>query len=392
MILAWVIAGALPARRAADLRDDRRTAGRAAEREPVGRAGDRAQHRRDRRRADRLRDRARLRHDQLDRAAGRRRVARSSSWALKLTPGTANQVPITAMLVLVDRRVVARLRVRARHRDDHRRDHRRHREHHDRARRCCSRRPTRRCNGSATRSRPRSTGSPTRSAARRRRPQLDELLLEARLLRPMETKADAALTQARESLTLNPRQTKHRRVLGRTTTSCSRRLGPVDHAKRSGMTRAFHDHYDDSLAGEPTLEAIAEELAGRPTTCACSRATRTSTGLRRDRRTVQAPPEHPACSPAPLVESATHPRPAALGADRLAGRGPPTAIHDEITGDRLGCAGTLRRTVEDRGPHRSVRAALTSDTSRRVGPRQRCRAYMQARTITPGRERPAARA
>ncbi|AAT89068.1 integral membrane protein [Leifsonia xyli subsp. xyli str. CTCB07] len=84
------------------------------------------------------------------------------------------------------------------------------------------------------------------------------LLIEARLLRPMEKKAEAALTAAEESLTLNPRQTKHRRVLTHDEALFGR-LKPLI-ARSLGMTRAFHDHYDDSLLTEPTMTAIAEEL------------------------------------------------------------------------------------------------------------------------------------
>ncbi len=87
---------------------------------------------------------------------------------------------------------------------------------------------------------------------------LDELLITARLLRPMQSKADAALTQARESLTLNPRQAKHRRVLD-DDEALFRRLGPVI-TRILGMTRAFHDRYDASLSTETTVQAIADEL------------------------------------------------------------------------------------------------------------------------------------
>ncbi|AGW41519.1 hypothetical protein O159_14620 [Leifsonia xyli subsp. cynodontis DSM 46306] len=84
------------------------------------------------------------------------------------------------------------------------------------------------------------------------------LLIEARLLRPLEKKAETALTTAGESLTLNPRQTKHRRVLAHDQ-ALFERLKPLI-TRSLGMTRAFHDHYDDSLLEEPTMSAIAEEL------------------------------------------------------------------------------------------------------------------------------------
>jgi uncharacterized membrane protein YgaE (UPF0421/DUF939 family) len=86
----------------------------------------------------------------------------------------------------------------------------------------------------------------------------DALLIEARLLRPMEKKAEGALTAADESLTLNPRQSRHRVVLEHDQQLFAR-LRPLI-TRSLGMTRAFHDHYDDSLADEPTIAAIADEL------------------------------------------------------------------------------------------------------------------------------------
>lgn len=179
------------------------------------------------------------------------------AWALKLTPGTANQVPITAMLVLSigstpdyafarivetiagaiigvivniaivppvlsgpAREAVHRLAVET----------------------------------AATLERLANALSSPRTPA-----QLDELLITARLLRPMQTKADAALAQARESLTLNPRQSRHRTMLD-DDEALFARLGPVI-TRALGMTRAFHDRYDDSLYAESTVEAIADEMS-----------------------------------------------------------------------------------------------------------------------------------
>lgn len=88
--------------------------------------------------------------------------------------------------------------------------------------------------------------------------ELDALLIEARLLRPMEAKAQSALTAADESLSLNPRQRRHRAFLEHDQQLFDR-LKPLIN-RTLGMTRAYHDHYDDSLAGEPTIRAIADEL------------------------------------------------------------------------------------------------------------------------------------
>lgn len=93
----------------------------------------------------------------------------------------------------------------------------------------------------------------TRSAA-----QLYELMLEARLLRPMKEAAEASLTAAEESLALNPRRGRHREDLDQLQDVFDR-LSPVV-TQVIGMTRAFFDHYDDTLADEPTVHAIAEQL------------------------------------------------------------------------------------------------------------------------------------
>jgi hypothetical protein len=90
------------------------------------------------------------------------------------------------------------------------------------------------------------------------RAELDALLIEARLLRPMEVKAQTALTAANESLSLNPRQRRHRAFLDHDQ-ELFESLRPLIN-RTLGMTRAYHDHYDDSLAGEPTIRAIADEL------------------------------------------------------------------------------------------------------------------------------------
>ncbi|OIU87470.1 aromatic acid exporter family protein [Microbacterium sp. AR7-10] len=93
----------------------------------------------------------------------------------------------------------------------------------------------------------------TRSAA-----QLYELMLEARLLRPMKEAAEASLTAAEESLALNPRRGRHREDLDQLQDVFDR-LSPVV-TQVIGMTRAYIDHYEDSLASDQTVRAIAEQL------------------------------------------------------------------------------------------------------------------------------------
>jgi uncharacterized membrane protein YgaE (UPF0421/DUF939 family) len=65
---------------------------------------------------------------------------------------------------------------------------------------------------------------------------LETLMIQARLLRPMLAKAERAISQAEESLTLNPRQARHREVLDADTalyarvTSGTNRAGFLDRA------------------------------------------------------------------------------------------------------------------------------------------------------------------
>ncbi len=87
--------------------------------------------------------------------------------------------------------------------------------------------------------------------------QLQELMLHARLLRPMQAAAEASIAAGEESLTLNPRRSQRGDLIemrGLLDT-----LSPIV-TQVIGMTRAYFDHYDDTLADEPTVHAIAEQL------------------------------------------------------------------------------------------------------------------------------------
>ena len=88
--------------------------------------------------------------------------------------------------------------------------------------------------------------------------ELESLMIQARLLRPMQAKAEHAISQAEESLTLNPRQSQLRQLLDADTELFSHLVALVMRAL--GMTRALRDHYDDSLHLEPTVQAFAIEL------------------------------------------------------------------------------------------------------------------------------------
>lgn len=90
------------------------------------------------------------------------------------------------------------------------------------------------------------------------RQQREELLIESRLLKPMEIKAHVLLDEASETLTFHPRQSKHRVLLNQNKDLFTRMQ--LLSARTMGMTRAFHDHYEESLSTEDILSEIAEEL------------------------------------------------------------------------------------------------------------------------------------
>ena len=87
--------------------------------------------------------------------------------------------------------------------------------------------------------------------------ELQELMLEARLLRPMQVAAAASVTDAEESMAFNPRRSQRADVNEMRTLLTM--LSPIV-TQVIGMTRAYFDHYDDTLSDEPTVHAIAEQL------------------------------------------------------------------------------------------------------------------------------------
>jgi len=88
--------------------------------------------------------------------------------------------------------------------------------------------------------------------------QREELILKARLLHPMLASAEASIRAGEDSLTLNPRGRRNRAELAdlksllETFTPMVRQVG--------GMTRAVYDHYDETLGDEPLVRDIADQL------------------------------------------------------------------------------------------------------------------------------------
>lgn len=87
---------------------------------------------------------------------------------------------------------------------------------------------------------------------------LEGLLLEARLLRPVRDGAAGAISDATDSLALNPRSGRHRSDLVEMR-DLLERFSPVV-TQTIGMTRAVYDGYEATIADEPAVRAIAEQL------------------------------------------------------------------------------------------------------------------------------------
>ncbi|NQX26201.1 FUSC family protein [Microbacteriaceae bacterium VKM Ac-2854] len=90
------------------------------------------------------------------------------------------------------------------------------------------------------------------------RVRLDEMLISARLLQPMLVNAEATVKAGEESLRLNPRRSRHRDRLG-TLHELLPRLTRLTTRVR-GMSRTVYDLYDDGLRAEATIGEIAVQL------------------------------------------------------------------------------------------------------------------------------------
>jgi uncharacterized membrane protein YgaE (UPF0421/DUF939 family) len=90
------------------------------------------------------------------------------------------------------------------------------------------------------------------------RESLDDLLKRSRALRVAQTTAQSAIAAGAESLTMNPRRSRHRRVLEYDTMMLDRLTVLV--TRIIGMARAIHDNYDERLSEDPTVHAIAREI------------------------------------------------------------------------------------------------------------------------------------
>lgn len=87
---------------------------------------------------------------------------------------------------------------------------------------------------------------------------LDAVLVRARGLRDLVTKASTAVKTGEESLTLNPRAKQQRRIL-EADRAILRTLSNLVH-RVVAMTRTLRDNYEDRLVDDPVVQGIADEL------------------------------------------------------------------------------------------------------------------------------------
>ncbi|HEY0247496.1 MAG TPA: FUSC family protein [Gryllotalpicola sp.] len=122
---------------------------------------------------------------------------------------------------------------------------------------------------------------------------LDELLLLARLLRPMADKTDAAIAAADASLSINPLRNRHQPRLTEAMELRDRLAHLV--TRTTAMTRTLRDRYTPELLDEPTVVALAEETRRAAHDLRLLRLTPTDSGGQ-----ASAPVEPPALT-APLT-------------------------------------------------------------------------------------------
>ncbi|WP_165064389.1 FUSC family protein [Marisediminicola senii] len=89
--------------------------------------------------------------------------------------------------------------------------------------------------------------------------ELAELMAQARGLRPLQAAASDAIDAAEESLTFNPRASRYRDAIQRNRDALARLSILV--TRTLGMTRAVRDGYDPALLDDPVVPAIGHELS-----------------------------------------------------------------------------------------------------------------------------------
>jgi len=155
--------------------------------------------------------------------------------------------------------------------------------------------------------------------------QLDELLLLARLLRPMHQQTEEALKAADESLSINPLRNRHQPGLTEAE-ALRERLGHLV-TRTLAMTRTLHDRYTDELLDEPTIAALAEETRRAAHDLRLLRLTPTDATAE-----ASVPPAEPPALTAPLTVARPDPTHWILIGSLLEDL---RRIREEITGEEL---------------------------------------------------------
>ncbi|MCW4384618.1 FUSC family protein [Salinibacterium sp. SYSU T00001] len=128
---------------------------------------------------------------------------------------------------------------------------------------------------------------------------LDAMLTRARTLRPLQRETREHVARAEESLLLNPRGGRHRSDIERDRDLLTRLDVLV--TRVLGMARAVHDHYDETLWEEPMTRAIGVELER------AAHDLRLITAAQPDSEAAPMTADLPALT-APLVIAAPHPQ------------------------------------------------------------------------------------
>ncbi|GAA2574836.1 FUSC family protein [Microbacterium binotii] len=116
--------------------------------------------------------------------------------------------------------------------------------------------------------------------------ELEALMVEARLLRPMRDAAERAIGGGAESLALNPRSRRHRTELAELRDRLDLYTPIVTQV--TGMTRAVYDHYAPEIVTDPQVRALAEQMR------------RAAHDLERTRGSESAPTDEPPALTTPL--------------------------------------------------------------------------------------------
>lgn len=137
--------------------------------------------------------------------------------------------------------------------------------------------------------------------------ELEAMMLEARMLRPLQSTAAEELDEAEDSLSFNPRAPRYRQAIQKDRELLERLSILV--TRSIGMARAVRDNYDPKLVDDPVAAAIAGQLrrAAHDTTLLSRRLAATGASSRRSPIGIPPLDDAPALT-APLVVTTPDPQ------------------------------------------------------------------------------------